>query len=73
MSPIGVGMFRSWKRQHTQFYQLAPLPRGNANPWKKVWEKLVQWGDFLTNENQSDWCGQTQSSGGRRDQLGADV
>jgi hypothetical protein len=49
------------------------IPGGNANPWKKVWEKLLQRSDFLTNENQTNWCGQTHSSGARRDQLGAGV
>jgi hypothetical protein len=60
----------------TSAYSILPtcsIPRGNANPWKKVWEKLLQWSDFLTNENQTSWCDRTQSSGARRDQLGAGV
>src|SRR6202035_3349678 len=60
----------------TSAYSVLPtwsIPRGNANPWKKVWEKLLQWSDFLTNENQTNWCDRTQSSGARRDQLGAGV
>ena len=60
----------------TSAYSVLPtcsIPRGNANPWKKVWEKLLQRSDFLSNENQTNWCVRTQSSGARRDQLGAGV
>jgi hypothetical protein len=72
MSPIGQNV----SELETSAYSVLPtcsIPRGNANPWKKVWEKLLQWSDFLTNENQTNWCGRTQSSGARRDQLGAGV
>jgi hypothetical protein len=60
----------------TSAYAVLPtcsIPRGNANPWKKVWEKLLEWSDFLTNENQTNWWGRTQSIEARRDQLGASV
>jgi hypothetical protein len=30
-----VGMFRSWKRQHTQFYQLAPYLEATLTRGKK--------------------------------------
>jgi hypothetical protein len=72
MSPIGQNV----SELETSAYSVLPtcsIPRGNANPWKKVWEKLLQWSDFLTNENQTNWCRRTQSSGARRDQLGAGV
>jgi hypothetical protein len=49
------------------------IPKGNANPWRKVWEKLIKWGDSLTNENRIDRCGQTRCDPGPRDQLGQDV
>ena len=38
-----------------------------------VWEKLIQWSEFLVNENRNDRCGQTQASEGRRDELGTGV
>ena len=30
------------------------IPKRSANPWKKIWENLIQWGDFLANENRID-------------------
>jgi hypothetical protein len=44
------------------FQQFAPepsIPKGNANPWRKVWEKLMQWDEFIGNENRVGRCGQT--------------
>ena len=35
------------------------IPNGNANPWRKVWEKLMQWDEFIGNENRVGRCGQT--------------
>jgi hypothetical protein len=35
------------------------IPNGNANPWRKVWEKLMQWDESLTNENRVGRCAQT--------------
>ena len=32
------------------------IPKRNANPWKKIWENLIQWGDFLTNKNRIEPC-----------------
>ena len=32
----------------------AVIPKRSANPWKKIWESLIQWGDFLANENRID-------------------
>jgi hypothetical protein len=49
------------------------IPKSNAKPRKIIWEKLIQWGHFLTNENRINRFGQTQSSEGRRDQLGRGV
>jgi len=67
---------RNVSELETSAYSVLPtcsIPRGNANSWKKVWEKLLQRSDFLSNENQTNWCVRTQSSGTRRDQLGAGV
>ena len=44
------------------FQQFAPepsIPKGNANPCRKVWEKLMQWDEFIGNENRVGRCGQT--------------
>jgi hypothetical protein len=30
------------------------IPKRGANPWKKIWENLIQWGDFLADENRID-------------------
>jgi hypothetical protein len=30
------------------------IPKRSANPWKKIWENLIQWGDFLADENRID-------------------
>ena len=30
------------------------IPKRSANPWKKIWENLIQWGDFLAGENRID-------------------
>ena len=32
----------------------AVIPKRRANSWKKIWESLIQWGDFLANENRID-------------------
>jgi hypothetical protein len=62
------GMFRSWLRQRAWFDQFLHTQKQGQTA-KMVWEKLIQWGDFLTNENRINRFGQTQSSEGRRDQL----
>lgn len=41
------------------------IPKGEANPSRKVWDKLIQWDEFIANENRVDRCGQTQSSEGQ--------
>jgi hypothetical protein len=45
------------------------IPKCSANPWKRIWENLIRWGDFITNKNRIGWCG--QPSEGPRDQFGA--
>ena len=60
-------------RQSLPLFSFVMASACDANARKKVWEKLIQWSDFLTNENQTNWCDQTQSSGAQRDQLGAGV
>jgi hypothetical protein len=49
------------------------ISKSKAKPRKIVWEKLIQWGHFLANENRIYRFGQTQSNEGRRDQLGRSV
>ena len=68
-----VGMFRSWKRQHTQFYQLAPYLEATLTRGKKYGRSWFNGVTFSQIENQSDRCVQTQFSGARRDQLRAGV
>jgi hypothetical protein len=30
------------------------IPKRSANPWEKLWENLIPWGDVLPNENRID-------------------
>jgi hypothetical protein len=32
----------------------AVIPKRTAKSWKKIWESLIQWGEFLANENRID-------------------
>jgi hypothetical protein len=45
------------------------IPKHSANPWERIWENLVQWGDCLGGKNHIDRFG--QPSEGPGDQFGA--
>ena len=72
MSPIRSGCFGAAKAAHSARVILF-IPKSKAIPWKIVWEKLSEWGQFLGNENRINRSGQTQSSEGRRNQVGGSV
>jgi hypothetical protein len=46
------------------------IPKRSANPWKKIWENLIQWGDFRTNKNRIEPVRQVQSSEEPSDRFG---
>jgi hypothetical protein len=58
LSPAGTPEHGSSEKSNHNIYDEefvgAVIPKRSANSCKKIWESLIQWGDFLANENRID-------------------